>query len=245
VITVEQLDDGLAEVRLDDGRVNALDLAAVRRLAQTFRSLTGSAVLLTAAGRAFCAGVDLRPVAEGGRAYVEQFIPALDQMFLAVFDHPRPVLAAVQGHALAGGCILTLAADRRLMSAGTIGVTELAVGVPFPPSAFETLRMVAGPRTAELILTMARLDPDQALAAGIVDQVVPAEQLRDRALAAVRQLAAVPPATFEYTKHQLRDEVRARIERDTVLHQRTLIEAWSSEPVLAGIRGYLDRLARR
>jgi enoyl-CoA hydratase len=71
---------------------------------------------------------------------VHEFLPALSAAFMAIFDHPGPVLAAINGHAIAGGCVIAAACDVRLMSAGKIGLAELSVGVPFPPSAMEILR---------------------------------------------------------------------------------------------------------
>ena len=77
--------------------------------------------------------------------YTEEFLTALSRMFRAVFDHPRPTVAAINGHAIAGGCVLALACDARLMSAGRIGLSELAVGVPFPVAALEIVRHALGP----------------------------------------------------------------------------------------------------
>ena len=73
----------------------------------------------------FSAGVDLRALADGGAEYAGRFVAALSEAFLAVFDHPAPVVAAINGHAIAGGCVLAMCADVRLMSGGTIGLTEL------------------------------------------------------------------------------------------------------------------------
>jgi enoyl-CoA hydratase len=124
---------GVHLVTVENGPVNVLDLELLRGLAETFHGLAeADAVVLAGAGRAFSAGVDLHRILDGGRDYVAEFLPALSAALRAVFDHPRPVVAAVNGHAIAGGCVLVAACDRRLMSAGTIGVTELLVGVPFP-----------------------------------------------------------------------------------------------------------------
>src|SRR4051812_6094777 len=128
------------------------------------RALTSAgAIVLTGAGRAFSAGVDLRRIVEGGVPYAEEFLPALSDAFLAVFDCPRPVVAAINGHALAGGCVIAAAADLRLMSGGTIGLTELLVGVQFPTVPLEIARHAFGPRAARLALTAEPYDADQAL----------------------------------------------------------------------------------
>src|SRR5258708_24895480 len=105
------------------------------------------AVVMTASGRTFSAGVDLVRLLEGGAPYVGKFLPVLSNMFAAVFSHPAPVVAAINGHAIAGGCVLACAADKRLMArdGGRIGVTELLVGVPFPPAAMEIIRCAPPP----------------------------------------------------------------------------------------------------
>src|SRR4029450_4192823 len=167
-------------------------------ITETFRELDRdghTAVVFTGAGRAFCAGVDLWGIVEGGPSYVEQFLPALVGAFDAVFRCGKPVVAALNGHAIAGGCIFAAACDRRIMAAGRgrIGVSELLAGVPSPVAGLELLRHAVGePGRQDLVLTGATHEPDEALRRGIVDEVVPADQLPDRALEVARQLAEVP-----------------------------------------------------
>src|SRR3954447_20459695 len=123
----------VAVATLQHGKVNALDVELLRAITATMRDLSSAgAIVLTGSGRAFSAGVDLRRIADGGPAYAEEFLPSLSEAFLAVFDCPRPVVAAINGHAIAGGCVFAAACDFRIMSAGTIGLTELLVGVQFP-----------------------------------------------------------------------------------------------------------------
>ena len=101
-----------------------------------------SALVITGQGKIFSAGVDLKRLSKEGAAYIRKFLPALDKLYDAVFFHPKPVVAAVNGHAVAGGAVLACCADRRIMAraGGRIGVTELLVGVPFPALAFEIVR---------------------------------------------------------------------------------------------------------
>jgi enoyl-CoA hydratase/carnithine racemase len=245
VVTVEEV-DGVRVVRLANGPVNVLDLELLRHLTATFEALVDApAVVLTGAGRAFSAGVDLRRLLDGGAAYTEAFLPALAGAFRAVFDHPRPVVAAVNGHAIAGGCVLAAACDTRLMSAGTIGVTELLVGVPFPPSALEAVRHVVGPATASLVLTGRTLSPAEARGIGLVDEVVEPAALLDAAVARARALAAIPAATFAVTKAQLRGETSRRIAAGDAELLPRVAEAWTAQPARDAIAAYLDRLAAR
>jgi enoyl-CoA hydratase len=154
--------DGVTLVRLDRPPVNALDTELNEAIAATFGQLDGP-IVLTGTGRCFCAGVDLRAILESGPADTERFLSSLIAGFLAVFDHPAPVVAAVNGHALAGGCVIAMAADVRYMSSGTIGVTEIAVGVPFPVSAIEICRHVMGTSATRAALGGEAVAPDEAL----------------------------------------------------------------------------------
>ncbi|TMD98567.1 MAG: enoyl-CoA hydratase/isomerase family protein, partial [Chloroflexi bacterium] len=133
-------EDGVAVVRLEHGKVNALDVELLRAATATLRELASApAIVLTGRGSAFCAGVDLRRVLDGGPAYSADLVDAISEAVLALFDHPRPVVAAINGHAIAGGCVLAAACDLRLMSGGSIGVTEVLVGVHFPTAALEVV----------------------------------------------------------------------------------------------------------
>src|SRR5258708_37041522 len=94
------------------------------------------AVVMTATGRTFSAGVDLVRLLEGGAPYVRKFLPVLSEMFATVFSHPAPVVAAINGHAIAGGCVVACAADKRLMAprGGRSGGTRGPLAGPVPPA---------------------------------------------------------------------------------------------------------------
>ena len=126
----------VAIMRLQHGKVNALDLELLLAITEAMRAVDQArAVVITGSGSVFSAGVDLQRIVAGGPSYVREFLPALSESFMAIFDHPGPVVAAVNGHAIAGGCVIAAACDVRLMSQGKIGLAELSVGVPFPPAA--------------------------------------------------------------------------------------------------------------
>ncbi|XVV15622.1 enoyl-CoA hydratase/isomerase family protein [Actinoplanes sp. CA-131856] len=207
-IQVDDL-DGVALVRMARGKVNALDLDLLYDLTTTFLELDNNdataAAVLTGGGRAFSAGVDLKRVLAGGAAYIREFLPALEDAFDAVFSLGKPTVAAINGHAIAGGAVLAAACDQRVMSGGTLGVTELLVGVPFPALALDILSHALGPRAAHrAVLTGETLTPAQALAAGHIDEIGPPEA----AVARARKLAEIAPYTFRMTKTQLHSGVR-------------------------------------
>ncbi len=145
--------DGIAILTLNHGPVNALDLDLLSAVPGSLAAVSDSrAIVLTGSGRSFSAGVDLKQIIDGGLPYAAKFLPALSVALLAVFEHPKPVVAAINGHALAGGCVLAAACDIRLMSGGTIGLTELAAGVPFPTVPLEIMRHAVGPALDAMVL---------------------------------------------------------------------------------------------
>jgi enoyl-CoA hydratase len=245
VISVER-DGDVAVVRLEHGKVNALDIELLRAISETMRDLDPSvAVVLTGSGRAFSAGVDLRRIADGGPSYAEEFLPALSDAFLAVFDCPRPVVAAINGHALAGGCVFAAAADLRLMSGGSIGLTELLVGVQFPTVPLEISRYAFGSRAGRLALTGETFAADVALRMGLIDEIVTPEDLLTEAVRRAGALARIPVGVYAATKEQLHRSTRQRIDERRPVDDQAAANVWMSEPTRANITDFIDRLAQR
>ncbi|MDP9435278.1 MAG: enoyl-CoA hydratase/isomerase family protein, partial [Actinomycetota bacterium] len=164
--------DGCAVVTLSAGKVNALDLELCGELTDVVGGLPDDpqvrSVVLTGAGRAFSAGVDLPSITAGGGAHAREFVSALARCFETVLHCPLPVVAAVNGHAIAGGCVLACATDHRVVAddpAVRLGLTELAVGVPFPTSAVEIMRWRLGdPLLARRVLLADTVPAPQAVA---------------------------------------------------------------------------------
>jgi enoyl-CoA hydratase len=238
--------DRVALVTLNHGKVNALDLELLRAVSDTFRAglSEAGAVVLTGAGRAFSAGVDLRRIVDGGAAYTREFLPALVDAFLAVFDCPKPVVAAINGHAIAGGCVFAAACDLRLMSGGTIGLTELRVGVPFPVSALEIVGNATGAAQV-MALTGRTVDVDHALSIGLVHERVEPDRLLDEAVAQAGSLAAITPEVYAFTKRQLHKTARDRIDARAPIEDADVLRRWSSAEAHAEIGAYLASLAKR
>lgn len=243
------LQDGIATARLEHGKANALDLELLRELADVLRRVQASgarAVILTGTGGIFSAGVDLFRVVDGGDAYAREFVPLLSAVILQLFEYALPVVAAVNGHAVAGGCILACACDRRLMAGGkgTIGVPELRVGVPFPRAAIEIMRHAVAPHELQTLVYVGRTyPPSEALARGLVDEVVEPDALPARARQVAEQFAGIPPHVFAATKQTLRADAAARVRSDTTADE--VLRHWANADTRAHIRDYLDRIMTR
>jgi enoyl-CoA hydratase len=236
---------GIAVVRLDHGKVNAFDLKLLRGLTAVMGKVADApAVVLTGTGSVFSAGVDLRRIVEGGPAYTGEFLTALSEALLTVFDHPRPVVAAINGHAIAGGCVLAAACDVRLMSGGTIGLTELLVGVPFPVAVLEVMRFAAGTATAALALTGRTITPDAACRIGLVNAVVEPDGLLDEALHRAGALAAVAPEAYALTKEQLHRPTRRLIDECRPQDDPRVAALWEHPATREAMVAYLAQLTR-
>jgi enoyl-CoA hydratase len=233
-------------LRLVHGKVNALDVELLDAMARELDGVAEDvrALVLTGTGSVFSAGVDLFRITRDGADYVRRFLPLLARVLRTLFAFPRPVVAAVNGHAVTGGCVIALAADVRLMAEGdgTIGLPELLVGVPFPTAALEVVRFaVPGERLESLIYTGRTLAAREALEAGLVDEVVAPGDLLNRAQAVARRLALIPPPVYRLTKQALRAEALERIEQAGDLPDRAALEVWSAAETHAHIREYLHR----
>lgn len=250
---IEITDDaGIAVLTLQHGKANALDTEFCNVLAARFDALARSgdtkAVVLTAHGKIFSAGVDLKRLSAGGAAYTREFLPVLHRLYEAVFFHPKPVVAAINGHAAAGGAVLAACADRRIMArgAGRIGVTELLVGVPLPALAFEVVRFaVPKRRLADFILSAATYETDAALDHGWIDEIAEPADLLEDALAVARELAELSPAAFAQTKRQIRAEVSERMERSGAATDKIVTDIWCAPETQARIRDYIARTLRK
>jgi enoyl-CoA hydratase len=234
--------DGVTIVRFDNAPVNALDLNLLEVIIASIRSIEGP-VVLTGVGRSFSAGVDLRALADGGTDYAGRFVAALSEAFLAIYDHPAPVVAAINGHAIAGGCVLAMCADVRLMSGGTIGLTELAVGVPFPMAALEICRDAMGISAGRAALQAKTIDANTALARGWIDAVLPGDEIVAQAVTTARELGQYSPAAYAATKKQLHRPVRAAIDAGAAT-DADVRASWISEETRGRINAFLESLAR-
>src|SRR5580692_7044769 len=236
---------GVTVLRLQHGKVNALDTELLRAITAAMRDLDpASAVVITGHGSAFSAGVDLKRIVDGGQPYVREFLPALTEMFLAVFNHPGPAVAAVNGHAIAGGCVLAAACDVRLMSGGRIGLAELTVGVPFPTVAIEIMRHAIGPAAGNLVLTARLLDAAQAQSIGLIHDVEAPEALLDSAAALAQTMAKTPAEVFLLSKRQLQLPARAAMDGHDA-DEVAIAAGWESSGTRDAIAGYLASLGHR
>jgi enoyl-CoA hydratase len=231
----------VALLRMAAGKGNALNLDLVTALSQAIADVErgpARAVILTGHGKVFGAGVDLTTLVAGGPDYVRRFLPAMLSGFEQLVTFPKPLIAAVNGHAIAGGAIIMLAADQRLLARGTaqVGLTEIRVGVQFPAWALEIARFTTPPQHFQTLIGTGRTwPPEQALSRGLVDELVESERLIDRAFEIAEEMAAIPAPTFAGTKLAVRRPLIEAARREAAKSDAAIVDYWCQPEVLKHI----------
>lgn len=242
--------DGVRTLTLAHGKVNAIDVelcqALTRELGEA-RQVSVKAVILTGSGSSFSAGVDLFRLVGEGQDYARRFLPALDELLRDVLTFPKPVLAAINGHAIAGGCILAAACDYRIMAHGTgrIGIPELAVGVPFPALPLQIMAArLSDAAMRDLVFTGRTLVVDEAKALGLIDDTCSREMLLDRAHEVAHKWMAIPSPAFVLTKEAFYSPVLEKTKQLASLNAR-VSEEWLQPHTREAIRNYLARTIKK
>ncbi len=242
-----KIDKAIAVVSMRNGKVNAMDLRFLQQLNNTLQSLanddTVRFVIVAGNDRVFSAGVDLKRVVNEGLDYLDEFLPELNKMFLKVFQFPKPLIAAVTGHAIAGGCVLASGADYRVISdQAKIGVPELRVGVPFPASGMEIMRWAANSHSfKQMINTGATFQGDEAVRAGMADESAASNDVIEKAKLAIEPFSVVPPEVFQLTKKQMRLPVMDRIDRCTQQYGQQIDQLWRAPETQAAVKQYVQQ----
>ncbi|WP_394004722.1 enoyl-CoA hydratase/isomerase family protein [Luteimonas sp. WGS1318] len=248
---IETHDHGpIRELRLARPPVNALDpaLCLALRDALTQAAQDGVGGLVLAGGpKVFSAGLDVPHLLSltdpaALRAAWDAFFAAARALAAA----PMPVVAALAGHAPAGGCVLALCCDYRVMAAGDyrIGLNETQVGLVAPEGIQRLLRRVVGARQAERLLVGGLLlDSDEALRLGLVDALAASDEVSLEARRWLETLLALPRAPMLQTRAIARADLIAALEPDTVDLDR-LIDAWNAPDTQAGLQALAARLRR-
>ena len=246
--------DGVAVLSMNSGKANAINrdwLTAMESLlAELERAPASScAVVVTGYDTFFSGGLDLPSLVDVPRAELTTFMERFSAVMLRLFLHPRPVVAALNGHAIAGGCVLALQADERLMAdaALKIGVNEVVLGIGLPALVVETLRcQVPASSLVPVALEGKLFAPRDAQALGLVQSVVAPPELLDRAIARARELGALPRPAFAQVKALLRGPVAAAIRAEESRGELARwLDTWFAPAGQERVRAAVARLTKK
>lgn len=233
----------MIEIVMNGPGKNSLGSGMLKFIRARLVEAAGQPVLLTGAGDAFSAGLNLKEVAALDAPAMRVFLRDLEAAMLELYDYPGPTVALVNGHAIAGGCILTLCCDLRVAvddPRARIGVNEVALGLRFPPGIFEVVRARVPSRSLHDVVLGAGLhDVQSALRLGLIDEV--AADARATALRHLARLAAHSPEAYAATKRDLRKSVSEASRRELERFLDEAVPAWTSPAAKERILAVLAR----
>jgi len=244
------VDQGLATMCIAREHGNAIngalvdDLTAACRQAEEDEEIRG--LLLAASGKLFCPGLDLQELIELDRPAMVDFLDRFNRCILTLYRFPKPMVARMHGHAIAGGSVLALTADWRVLSEGAkVGLNEVRVGVPFPYGVSMILREAATARVEEVALFGRNYQGAEAVATGLVHEIHAAEGFDDHCRMRLRELMDKDSRAFSITKRYLRSPTVDRIvdHEQAVAHE--FIDSWFSPTTQERLHGIASELRNR
>lgn len=213
----EDLGDGIRVLKLNRPPASALNTPFLLSIEQRLKELSVMeglrALILTGTGKVLSAGLDLKEAVDFSLEQQTAICDALNRAYGALYGFPKPVIAAINGHAIAGGFFFVLAADYRIAAAGSrFGLTEVRVGVRFPVSALEIAREeLSATMNRRFLLSGRNIAADEALDHKILDEVLPGEDVMSRAVEVAQDYASIPPIAYCDVKHQVRGPALVKI----------------------------------
>jgi enoyl-CoA hydratase/carnithine racemase len=228
--------DGIAEARLQRGKVNALNEQVIEEMDGGLRSLAADpdvrAVILIGDGPFFSFGFDIPEFLSYSRKSFASFLKQFTGLYTYLFTYPKPVVAALNGHAVAGGCMLALACDYRIMVSGKakISLNEITFGSSVFAGSVAMLKFTVGEKNAQAMLYHGTMhSAEAALHLGLIDQVSSNEKLLEDAREAARRLGSRDAAAFRSLKGLLRAPVAEEMIKEEDASVGEFVRIWYSE----------------
>jgi enoyl-CoA hydratase/carnithine racemase len=221
---------------------NALGTELMTRIVKEFREANGEPIFLTGKGDAFCAGLNLKEVAALDEKTIVPFMDHLEEMVDVIFNYPGPTIAWINGHAIAGGCVVALACDHRLIAnddAVRIGLNETQVGLQFPPKTWRLVTHRLSAQSRDRVLLEAGLySPSHALRLGLVDEVVAGQAAAHHY---AEHICKAPLAAYAVTKRDLRKGVLDLTAEEKARFVNEALPKWCAPELKARLAGLLKK----
>ncbi len=243
--------DGILYVRLSRAHGNAINDALLEELVAAFREARADeavrGALLGAEGKLFCPGLDLQELLAYDRPAMERFLNRFAGCLMEMYRFPKPLVAALSGHALAGGCVLAMTADWRILKRDAlIGFNEVRVGVPLPFGVTQILRQtVHGPRAEEIALLGRNYVNEEAVATGLAHELLPDERFEEGVRARLAEFAEKDPRAFARTKEYLRHATVEAVLAGDARRTGDFLTAWFSPETRRRMEAIVDDLRSR
>ncbi len=248
---LERIDHGeVRELRIDRPPANALNLEllfALREAVETAPRDGAPAIVLSGRRGMFCAGHDVPSLLPMERPAVHAFWTAFFDLLRSIARSPVPVHAAMTGHSPAGGTVIALFCDGRIMAEGPwrIGLNEVEVGIALPFLVYAAFRRIVGARRAERLAVSGRmLTAAEALEAGLVDELVPIDRVVETAIERTRSLLALPREAMSRTRDVARSDLVALFGDSDSVVLDCVVDKWFSEETQATLGALVKRIGK-
>ncbi|MGY6554264.1 MAG: enoyl-CoA hydratase/isomerase family protein [Wenzhouxiangella sp.] len=242
--------DQVVEIRLDRPPVNALNPALVRALSAALQEKTADgarALVLSGRPGLFSAGLDVPELLGLDEAGMREFWRDFFALLQQIATSPVPIVTALTGHSPAGGTVLALYADYRIQAEGDfrLGLNEVQVGLVIPPVIHQALVRLIGPYAAERHLVAGDMIPaTKALEIGLIDEIVPADQVVEKAVAWCRRHLALPQRAMHATRALCRADLADSFKAAGALDVDGFVRGWFSDETQGTMRGLVERLKK-
>jgi enoyl-CoA hydratase/carnithine racemase len=240
------VEDGVGTIRIDRPKMNALNVQVQEEIREAATQAAGRddvrAVVVYGGDRVFAAGADIKEMADMSYTDMVERAGGLQSALGAVAAIPKPVVAAVTGYALGGGCELALCADIRIAAEdATLGQPEILLGIIPGAGGTQRLTRLVGPSTAkDLIFSGRFVKADEALAIGLVDRVVPAEQVYAEAVAWARQFTAAAALALRAAKESIDRGIEVDLETGLEIERQQFAALFATEDRSVGMQSFIE-----
>ena len=239
-------------ISLDRPPVNAINPELVSSLSQALDSFKSddkiNGVVLQGRDGIFSAGLDITHLFPKGREYIDSFWKDFSTLLVNMFSFPKPLYSSIGGHCPAGGTVMVIMSDYRIMSKGkyVIGLNEVDVGLTVPYGIGMVFQYVVGMRNAEELLLKAKLvSPDEALRVGLVDELCDPETLLDTTLERIAAASDLHSAQQTKTKQILREQTLDIVQQNINRDAQLILDSWFSESGQQRLESLYSKLTGR
>lgn len=246
------IDDHVMHVILHRGKSNAMHLEMIREISETFsqaeKDPSVEGVVITGHEGFFTSGLDLITLYGYDEQQMETFWHAFIDLMYTLTAFPKPFVAAISGHSPAGGCVMAIAADARVMAEGEyiIGLNEVPVGIIVPHGIFDLYSFWIGEAQAYRFLLEGKLlSPQEALQVGLVDEVVALDKIQRSAVRHIKKYTQLEKNAWQRTKLNLRKRVLQSMQGDKEETIKEMLTQWWKPSTRAVLKTIIDNLTAK
>ena len=245
--------EGYTIVQMNRGKVNAINYDMVQELRQVFRDIENDnavkGAILTGQPHYFSAGLDLIELFRYDKKQIEDFFNVFGALFIELMQITKPVISAITGHSPAGGCVLAVASDNRIMADGEqyiIGLNEVAVNIQISQNLVETYAFWIGQGLASRYIMEGKLlNGKEALSSGLVDELVPLEQVLPKAEAKMQQYLQADQEILLNTKNKLRKNLLSKLDLNAENSLKEAATLWWKPEIRTKMEAYVKSFSNK